>query len=98
MYFHTKNIEKNTVNTHYSPVPTVFAMQSLIFVIFQFVFLQKFGRRELLWTVWARIFGRTLLEVRAKLVLPANILSAKLAVEHKPPVKQSLNYQYFKKT
>ena len=73
-------------------------MQSSICVIFQFVFLQKLDRGELLWTVWARIFGGTLLEVRGKLVLPANILSAVLTVEHKPPVKQSLNYKYFKKT
>ena len=88
MYFHKKHYTpKKTVKTHYSPVPTVFAKQSLIFVIFQFVFLQQLGRRELLWTLCARIFGRTLLEVSAKLVLPANILSAVLAVEHKPPVK-----------
>ena len=40
-----------------------------------------------MWTNGTRIFERThVLEVRAKLVFSANILSAALTVKHKPPV------------
>ena len=68
-------------------------------MIFKFVLSQKFGRGELLWTNRARVLRRThtIFEVRAELVLSANILVAVSAVKHEPPDKQSVNYQNFKK-
>ena len=64
-------------------------------MIFKFVLSQKFGRGELLWTNRARVLRRThtIFEVRAELVLSANILVAVSAVKHEPPDKQSVNYQ-----